>query len=77
MEVLPQVPVKPLLPAIPADDKEYREPKEDLQAMGCGNLLVRSWNVESEDTMREFLFLRGNQWDETPWRDPQNWTPDT
>ena len=55
MEVLPQVPVKPLLPAIPADDKEYWELKENLWAMGCGNLLVRPWNVEAEDTMREFL----------------------
>ena len=60
MEVLPQVSVKPLLPAIPADDKEYRELKED-----------------HDDTMKEFLFLRGNQWDETPRRDLQNWTPDT
>ena len=77
MEVLPHVSVKPLLPTIPADDKEYQELKEDLRAMGCGNLLVQPWNVESEDTMREFLILRGSQWDETPRRDPQNWTPDT
>ena len=60
MEVLPQISVKPLLTAIPADDKEYRELKMDLRAMGCGNLLVQPWNVESEDTMREFLFLKGN-----------------
>ena len=71
------VPVKPILPSIQTDDKEFRELKEDLRAMGCGNLLVRPWNVESEDTLREFLFLRGNQWDETPRRDPQNWTLDT
>ena len=77
MEVLPQVSVKPLLPAIPTDDKEYRELREDLRAMGCGDWLVRPWNIKAEDTMREFLFLRGNQWDETPRRDPQNWTPDT
>ena len=56
MEILPQVPGKPLIPAIPTDDKEYRELKEDLQAMGCEGLLVRPWNVQSEDTMREFLF---------------------
>ena len=77
MEVLPQVSVKPLLPTIPTDDKEYRELREDLRAMGCGDMLIKPWNVESEYKMREFLFLRGNQWDETPRRDPENWTPDT
>ena len=30
MEVLPQVPMKPLILAIPTDDKEFRELKEDL-----------------------------------------------
>ena len=77
MEVLPQVSVKPLLPAISTDDKEYRELREDLRAMGCGDMLIKPWNVESEYKMREFLFLRGNQWDETPRRDLQNWTPET
>ena len=77
MEVLPQVPVKPIIPSIPTDDKEFRELKEDLRAMGCGKLLILPWNVQSEDTLREFLFLRGNQWDETTRRDPENWTPDT
>ena len=77
MEVLPQVPVKPLIPAIPTDDKEFRELKEDLRAMGCDGLHARPWNVQSGDMLRKFLFLRGNQWDETTLRDPQNWTPDT
>ena len=77
MEILPQVSVKPLIPAIPTDDKEFWELKEDLRAMGCEGLLARPWNVQSEDMLREFLFLRGNQWDETTRRDPQNWTPDT
>ena len=45
MEILPQVLVKPLIPAIPTDDKEYRELKEDLRAMGCEGLLARPWNV--------------------------------
>ena len=77
MEVLPQVFVKPILPSIPTDDKELRELKEDLRAMGCGKLFILPWNLESEDTLREFLFFRGNQWDETPWGDPENWTSDT
>ena len=77
MEIIPQISVKPILPSIPTDDKELWELKEDLRAMGCGKLLILPWNVESEDTLREFLFLRGNQWDETPRRDHENWTPDT
>ena len=40
MEILPQVPVKPILPSISTDDKEFQELKEDLRAMGCGKLLV-------------------------------------
>ena len=37
----------------------------------------RELKEDHDDTMKEFLFLRGNQWDETPRRDLQNWTPDT
>ena len=77
MEILPQVSVKPLIPAIPTDGKEFRELKEDLRAMDCEGLLARPWNVQSEDILREFLFWRGNQWDETTRRDAQIWTPDT
>ena len=77
MELLPQVSVKPILPSIPTDEKELRELKEDLRAMGCGKLLLLPWNLESEDTLREFLFQRGNQWDKTERRDPENWTPET
>ena len=45
MEILPQVPVKPLIPAIPMEDKEYQKLKEDLRAMGCEGLSARPWNV--------------------------------
>ena len=65
MEDLIPVPTKPLIPAILTDDEEFRELKEDLRAMGCAGLLARPWNVQSEDTLREFLFKRGNEWDET------------
>ena len=40
MEVLPQVPTKPLILAILTDDREFRELKEDLRAMGCAGLLA-------------------------------------
>ena len=60
MEIPLQVSVKPLIPAIPTDDKEFRELKEDLQAMGCEGMLARPWNVQSKDMLREFLFLRRN-----------------
>ena len=45
--------------------------------MGCEGLLAKLWNIQSEDMPREFLCLRGNQWDKTTRRDPKNWTPDT
>ena len=41
MEILPHVSVKPFIPAIPTDDKEFRELKEDLRAIGCEGLLAR------------------------------------
>ena len=72
LEMLLQVPTKPLIPTISTDDREFRELKEDLRAMGCEGLLAKPWNVQSEDMLREFLFLRGNQWDETTRRDPKN-----
>ena len=77
MEILPHVPMKPLSSAIPTDDREFRELKEDLRALGCDGLLARPWNVQLEDMLREFLFWRGNQWDEASRNDPKNWTPDT
>ena len=43
-ELIP-VPTKPLIPPIPTDDKELRELREDLRAMGCASLLARPWNV--------------------------------
>ena len=57
MEVLPQVPTKPLIPAVPTDDMESWELKEDLRAMSCNGLLAKPWNVQSEDMLREFLSL--------------------
>ena len=40
MEILPHVPVKPLILAIPTDDREFRELKEDLRAMGCKGMFA-------------------------------------
>ena len=60
MEILPHVPMEPLIPGIPTDDREFRELKEDLRAMGCDGLLARPWNVQLEDMLREFLFLIGS-----------------
>jgi hypothetical protein len=44
--------------------------------MGCEGLLTKPWNLRSEDTLREFKYERGNQWDHTKKRDPDNWTSD-
>ena len=61
MEDIVQIPMKPLIPAIPTDDEEFRELKEYLRAMSCTGLLARPWNVQSEDTLKEILYERGNQ----------------
>jgi hypothetical protein len=71
------IPMKPIVPAIPTDDEELRELGEDLQRMGCEGLLGQPWNVQEDNVLREFKFARGNQWEGTKRRDPENWTPDT
>jgi hypothetical protein len=75
MEAIP-IPIKALIPAIPKDEGELQELAEDLRVMGCEGLLAKPWNLRSEDTLREFKYERGNQWDHTQRRDPENWTPD-
>jgi hypothetical protein len=71
------IPMKPLVPAIPTDDEELVELGEDLWRMGCEGLLGQPWNVQEDNVLREFKFARGNQWEGTKRRDPENWTPDT
>ena len=60
LETFPHVSVEPLISAIPTDDREFWELTEDLRAKGYEGLLSYPWNVQSEDMLREFLFLRGN-----------------
>ena len=68
--------IKPLVPAIPRIDRELQELAEDLWIMGCEGLLAKPWNLRAENTLREFKYDRGNQWDHTHRRDPDNWTLD-
>jgi hypothetical protein len=75
MDPIP-IPIKALIPAIPKDEEELQELAEDLRVMGCEGLLAKPWNLRSEDTLREFKYERGNQWDHTHRRDPENWTSD-
>ena len=64
--------IKALVPAIPRDDRELQELAEDLRIMGCKGLLARLWNLQSEETLQEFKYERGNQWDRTKRKDPDN-----
>jgi hypothetical protein len=66
------IPIKALIPAIPKDEGELQELAEDLRVMGCEGLLAKPWNLRSEDTLRELKYERGNQWDHTQRRDPEN-----
>jgi hypothetical protein len=75
MDPIP-IPIKALILAIPKEDEELQELAEDLRVMGCEGLLAKPWNLRSEDTLRGFKYERGNQWDHTKRRDPENGTPD-
>ena len=74
MEDLIPIPTKPLIPSIPVDEEELRELKEDLWVMGCVGLLTRPWNVQAEGTLKEFLYVRGNQFEGTKRRESERWT---
>jgi hypothetical protein len=74
-ETIP-IPMKPMVPAIPTDDEELRQLGEDLRKMGCDGLLAQPWNVQDDRALREFKFVRGNQWLNTKRREPEKWTPD-
>ena len=69
--------MKPLILAIPTDDEELRELRQDLRAKGCEGLLDKPWNIQLDVVLRKFRFERGNQWEGTKRRDPENWTVDT
>jgi hypothetical protein len=56
------IPMRPLVPTIPTDDEELRQLGEDLRKMGCDGLLAQPWNVQDDRVLREFKFVRGNQW---------------
>jgi hypothetical protein len=43
-----------------------KELVEDLTGMGCEGLLAKPCNLQSEATLRKFLFERGNQWFKEP-----------
>ena len=75
MDPIP-IPVKALIPTIPRDDRELQELAEDLRVMGCEGLLAKPWNLQSEDTLREFKYEWGNQWVDTKRTNPDSWTPD-
>ena len=64
------VQTKPFIPTIPTNDKELLDLRQDLRAMGCGGLLDKNWNVQSDVVLKEFRFERGNQWERNKKRDP-------
>ena len=64
------IPLKNVSPAIPKVS-ELKELIEDISQMGCEGLLAKTWNLQAEATLREFLFERGNQWFRTIRHDPE------
>ena len=54
------MPLKNVVSAIPKKELELQELIEDLSLTRCEGLLVEPWNLQSDTTLREFLFERGN-----------------
>ena len=65
------IPLKNVSLAIPKNESEFIEV---LTRMGNEGLFAKPWNLQSEATLREFLFKKGNQWFRTIRHDLEKWT---
>ena len=68
------IPLKNVSPAILKNESKLKVLIEDLTWMGCEGPLAKPWSLQSEATLREFLFKSGNQWFRNIRHDPEKWT---
>lgn len=68
------IPLRNVIPAIPKSESNMKELAEDLSRMGCEGLLPKPWNLKNEAVLKEFLFVRGNEWERIIRRDLELWT---
>ena len=57
-----------------ATDEEVLQLEEDLERMGCVQVLHRSWGLKSEYMFRELKVRAPNQFVGTLWAGPNMWT---
>ena len=68
------IPLKNVSHVIPKSEAELKELIEDLTRMGCEGLLAKPWNLQSEATLRDLMFERGNQWFKIMRQYHEKWT---
>jgi hypothetical protein len=73
-EVPNKVRIRKIVPEVPRDEAERAELLEDLQTMGCSRLLEKPWGFKDEEVVRELLDGVSNEFDNTIWATPTQWT---
>ena len=69
-----QMSLKALVPVVPKIPIARRELEEDLERIGCVDLLNKPWNLKDEGLVRELVEGAPNQFDHTVWGKPEKWT---
>jgi hypothetical protein len=73
-EVPSKVRIRKIVPEVPRDETERAELLEDLQTMGCSELLEKPWGFKDEGVVRELLDGVSNEFDNTIRAIPTWWT---
>jgi hypothetical protein len=73
-EVPSKVRVRKIVPEVPRDEAERAELLEDLQTMGCSDLLEKPWGFKDEEMVRELLDGVSNEFDNSIRALPTRWT---
>jgi hypothetical protein len=73
-EVPSEVKIRKVVPEVPRDETERRELLEDLQTMGCSDLLEKSWGFKDDRIVRELLDGVTNEFNNTIRATPIQWS---
>ena len=69
-----QISLKALVPVVPQTPTGRRELEEDLERIGCADLLNKPWGLKDEGLVKELVHGAPNQFDLTIRSKPERWT---
>ena len=62
------------MPVVPKTPTGRQELEEDLERIGCADLLNRPWSLKDEGLFKELVLKAPNQFDFTVRGKPKRWT---